>query len=147
MPFTIASRSVRIDVEIVSMATLNDTRLTLSGKLDPLRGAWGVDCRGADGGRRTMPTGGMGSLIGGWPSGMREQATMGAWTVHSLYQAPPGGMGSLIGGWPSGTREQATMGAWTVHSLYQAPPGVGGVSEVGNDGAPFSCQTAAQSAA
>ena len=37
-----------------------------------------------------MPTGGAGSSIGGWPLGTREEATMGAWTVHPLYRAPPG---------------------------------------------------------
>ena len=60
---------------------------------------------------------------------------------------PTGNAGSPIGGWPSGTREEVATGAWTVRPLYRAPPGVCGASEAEKDGAPFSCQTAAQSTA
>ena len=60
---------------------------------------------------------------------------------------PTGGAGSSIDGWPSGTAEEAAMETWTVRPLYRAPPRVGGASEAGKDGAPFSCQTAAQSTA
>ena len=100
------------------MATPNGTESTLSGELYPPGGrgeliAVGQMAMAIDhGGRRTMPT---------------------------------CGAGSSIGGWLSGTREEATMGAWTVRPLYRAPPGVGGASEGGKDGTPFSCQTAAQS--
>ena len=102
------------------MATPNDTRLTLSGELNPPGGrgeliAIGQMSMAIDhGGQRTMPT---------------------------------DGAGSSISGWPSGTWEEATMGAWTVHPLYRAPPGVGGASEAKGDDAPFSCQTAGQSTA
>ena len=102
------------------MATPKDTRSTLLGELNPPGGrgelivvgqmAMAID----HGGRRTRPTGGAVSSIGGWPSGMREEAMMGAWTVRPLYRAPPG---------------------------------VGGASGAEKDGAPFSCQIAAQSTA
>ena len=111
---------MRINVEIVSMATPKDTRSTLSGELNPPGGrgeliAVGQMAMAIDhGGRRTMPT---------------------------------GGVGSSIGGWPSRTREEATMGAWMVRPLYRAPLGVGGASEAEKDGALFSCQTAAQNTA
>ena len=42
------------------------------------------------GGRRTMPTGDVGSPISGRPSGTREEAATGACTVHPLHRAPPG---------------------------------------------------------
>ena len=49
------------------------------------------------GGWQTMPTGGVGFSIGGWPSGTREEATMRAWTVRPLYRTPPGGQWSKRG--------------------------------------------------
>ena len=102
------------------MATPKDTRSTLSGELSP--------------------PGGRGELIAVGQMAM-------AIDHGSQRTMPTSGAGSSIGGWPSGTREEATMGAWTVRPLYQAPPGVGGASEAEKDGAPFSCQTAAQSIA
>ena len=102
------------------MSTLNDTRSTLSGELDPPGGRGELTVMGQmamavdNGGRQTMPI---------------------------------GGVGSSISGWSSGTREEAAMGAWTVHTLYRAPRGVSEASEGGNEGAPFSCQTATQSTA
>ena len=41
-------------------------------------------------GRRTMPTGGAGSPIGGQPSGTRVEDATGPWTVHPLQGAPLG---------------------------------------------------------
>ena len=102
------------------MATPKDTRSTLSGELNP--------------------PGGRGKLI--------AVGQMAMAIDHGGGRAmPTGGAESSIGGWPSGTREEATMGAWTVRPLYQAPPGVGGASGAEKDGAPFPCQTAAQSTA
>lgn len=40
--------------------------------------------------RRAMPTGGVGSSIGGWLLGKREETATGAWTVCPLHQAPWG---------------------------------------------------------
>ena len=40
------------------------------------------------GGRRTMPTGDVGSPIGGRSSETREEAVTGAWTVRPLHRAP-----------------------------------------------------------
>ena len=57
------------------------------------------------------------------------------------------GAGSPIGGGPLGSREKVAMGPWTVRPLHEVPQGVGGADERGKDGAPFSCQTAAQSTA
>ena len=50
------------------------------------------------GGRRAMPTSGVGFSIGRWLSGTQKEATMGAWTVRPLYRAPPGGRWSERGG-------------------------------------------------
>ena len=83
----------------------------------------------------------------------------GAWGVDRLGQMamaidhggrqtmPTGGVGSSIDGRLSGTQEEETMGAWTIRLLYWAPLGVGGMSEPEKDGAPFSCETTAQSTA
>ena len=84
------------------------------------------------------------------PSGERgELITMGQMAMvidHGGRQTmTTGGVGSSIGGWPLGTREEGTMETWTVRPLYWALAGVSGASEAGIDGAPFSCQTAAQS--
>ena len=74
----------------------NEARSTLLGPLVPLtrRGelvvagqvamATGRDCR------QVMPTGGVGSPIGGRPSGTRVEDAMGAWTVRLLHGAPLG---------------------------------------------------------
>ena len=40
--------------------------------------------------RRTMPTSGTGSLIGGRSSRTRVETATGAWTVRLLHGAPPG---------------------------------------------------------
>ena len=101
------------------MATLNDTRSTLPSDLGPLGGR----------GKLTV----VGQMVMAIDHGGRRAMLTG-------------GVGSQIGGWLSVTREAATE-TWAVHPLYQAPLGVGGMSEAGKDGAPFSYQIAAQSTA
>ena len=73
----------------------NEARSTLPGPLVPpgRRGELVVVgqvalATGRDG-RRTMPTGGVGSLIGGRPSGTRAEDAMGAWMIRPLHGAPP----------------------------------------------------------
>ena len=74
----------------------NEARSTLPGPLVPLgrRGelivAGQVAMATGRDGRRTMPTGGAGSPIGGRPSGTRVEDATGAWTVRPLHGAPPG---------------------------------------------------------
>ena len=74
------------------MATPKDTRSALSGDLNPPGGrgkliAVGQMAMAIDHGSwQTMPTGGAASSIGGWPSGMWEQAAMGS--VDGLPAVP-----------------------------------------------------------
>ena len=83
-------------VRTCTMKMNNEARSTLQGPSIPLgrrgeRIIMGLVtmATGRDG-RRTMPTGGVGSLICGWPSGTRVEDTTGAWTVRPLHGAPPG---------------------------------------------------------
>ena len=86
----------RLVVKTCTMAMNNEAGSTLPGPLVPLgrRGelivAGQVAMATGRDGRRTMPTGGAGSPIGGRPSGTRVGDATGAWTVRPLHGAPPG---------------------------------------------------------
>ena len=86
----------RLVVKTCTMKMINEARSTLPGPLVPFgrRGELIVAGQvamvtGCDG-RRTMPTGGAGSPIGGRPSGTRLEDARGAWTVRPLHGASPG---------------------------------------------------------
>ena len=86
----------RLVVKTWMMKMNNEARSTLPGPLGPLgrRGELIVVgqvamATGRDS-RRTMPTGGAGSPIGGQPSGTRVEDTTGLWTVRPLHGAPRG---------------------------------------------------------
>ena len=86
----------RLVVKTCTMKMINEARSTLPGPLVPLgrRGelivAGQVAMATGRDGRRTMPTGGAGSLIDGRPSGTRVEDATGAWTVRPLHGDPPG---------------------------------------------------------
>ena len=86
----------RLVVKTCTMKMNNEARSTLLGPLVPLgrRGelivAGHVAMATSRDGRRTMPTGGAGSPIGGRPSGTQVEDATGAWTVRLLHGAPPG---------------------------------------------------------
>ena len=113
----------RLVVKTCTMKMINEARSTLPGPLVPLgrRGelivAGQVAMATGRDGRRTMPTGGAGSPIGGRPSGTR------------------------------GTRVEDATGAWTVRPLHGAPPGIGEASEGRTNGAQMSSLTTVQSTA
>ena len=86
----------RLVVKTCTMKMNNEARSILPGPLVPLgrRGelivAGQVAMATGRDGRRTMPTGGVGSPISGRPSGTRVEDATGAWTVRPLHGAPPG---------------------------------------------------------
>ena len=85
----------RLVIKTCMMKMNNEARSTLPGPLVPL-GRHGelivagqvARATGRDG-RRTMPTGGAGSPIGGRPLGTQVEDTTGPWTVRPLHGAPP----------------------------------------------------------
>ena len=143
------SRSSTVRGQFPGQSSVDDSRLAILAKArcKHIERFTGVTCT------MLMNDGNHVSLSGvSAPSGERgELIAVGQMAMaidHGGRQAmPTGGTGSSIGGWPSGTQKEATMGAWTVHPLYREPPGIGGAREAGKDGAPFSCQTAAESTA
>ena len=86
----------RLPVKTCTMKMINEARSTLPGPLVPLgRGgelivAGQVAMATGRDDRRTIPTGGAGSLIDGQPSGTRVEDATGAWMVRPLHRAPPG---------------------------------------------------------
>ena len=83
-------------VKTCTMKMINEARSTLPGLLVPLgrRGelivAGQVAMATGRDSRRTLPTGGAGSPIGGRPSGTRVEDATGAWTLRPLQRVPPG---------------------------------------------------------
>ena len=72
------------------MATLNNNRSTLSDVFAPPGELIVVGQVAMDtdlGGRRTMPTDGVGSPIGGWLLRTQMEAVTGPWTVRPLHEA------------------------------------------------------------
>ena len=89
----------------------------------------------------------VGRVVPPWRVGGADRRGAGGNGQGVRRTMPTGGGGPPIGGWPSGAQVEAARGTWTVRPLRGAPQGVGEADEGGKDGAPFSCQTAAQSTA